>query len=264
MTQPTISRAALVTGGSSGIGLAVARILIDDGFGVTICARTAERLAEAEAELASHGDVHAVVADVADEIAVDRLIQSHQERFDRLDLLVNNAGSVTIGTVSTGGVAPLDDQLASNVRPAWMVTAASTPLLKKAGAEHGQATVVTVSSILGRYGQAIMAAYSTSKAALFALTQAIHDELAASGVRATTVAPAYVATPMTEPLAHLDRDGMIRPEDVAETVRYLARLGRTCVVPEIHLLRPVDRLLATRASPPRDAAAASDRRGWPP
>jgi NAD(P)-dependent dehydrogenase (short-subunit alcohol dehydrogenase family) len=233
----------LVTGGSSGIGLAVARALLEDGYGVTICSRNAERVETAGAELGSAGEVHGVVADVSVRADVERLVGAHTERFGRLDVLVNNAGTVALGSVGGTPVEQLDEAFAGNVRSTWLMSASAGPLLRAAGEEHGQAVLVTVSSILGRYGQSITAAYSASKAALFALTQAIHHELVGSGVRATTLAPAFVATPMTEPLAHLDRDGMIRPEDVAETVRYLTRLSPTCSVPEIRLYRPVDHLL---------------------
>lgn len=243
MTQPKPRRSALITGGTSGIGLAVARALLDDGYGVTICSRSTERVANAQADLVAHGQVHPVVADVSLSHDVDHLLTEHTDRFGRLDVLVNNAGSATIGTVTTAPVDQLDESIASHVRSNWLVTAAASPLLRKAGEEHGRAVVVTISSVLGRYGQSITAAYSTAKAALFALSQAVHDELAAHGVRATVIAPAYVATPMTEPLTHLDRDGMILPDDIAEAVRFLTRLSPTAAVPEIQVLRSTDRLL---------------------
>lgn len=91
-----------------------------------------------------------------------------------------------------------------------------------------------------RYGNDIR---TIGAATVFAMTQVAHDELSERGVRATTIAPAFVATPMTEPRARLDRGAMIAPCDVGETARYLTRLGPTSSVPEILMLQTKDRLL---------------------
>lgn len=235
--------AALVTGGSSGIGLATAGVLLADGYEVTICGRNEDRLGAAATALATHGSPHVVRADVTDPAGVEGLMAQHEERFGRLDVLVHCAGAVDLGGVVGAGPDPLDAMLTSNVRSAWLVSSAAAPLLRTAGQEHGRGVAVVVGSILGRHGQGVTAAYSTAKAALFGMVQALHDELSANGVRATTLAPALVDTPMTEPLAHLDRDSLLRPSDVAEAVRFLTRLSGSCAVPEILLLRSEDRLL---------------------
>ena len=116
-------------------------------------------------------------------------------------------------------------------------------MLKLAGGEHGRALVVNTSSILGRYARANTPAYSSSKAALFALSQSVQQELADSGVRVTTLAPAFVATPMTAAIPHLKPEELIEPQDLAEAVRFLTRLGPNAVVPEIQFLGVRDRLL---------------------
>jgi NAD(P)-dependent dehydrogenase (short-subunit alcohol dehydrogenase family) len=240
----TGERAALVTGGSSGIGRSVAAALLTDGWSVTVCGRSAERLDDAVTTLEAYGDVHRVVADttVVDDIA--SLVDSHEQRFGRLDALVSCAGAVDLGGIGDGSVEAFDAMVDANVRSTWRLIGAATPMLSAAGAEHGTALVVAIGSILGRYAQSVTAAYSVSKAAVFAMMQAAHDELSGRGIRATTIAPAFVATPMTEPLAHLDRSAMIDPDDVAETVRYLTRLGPTSAVPEVLMLQTHDRLLA--------------------
>lgn len=236
-------RAALVTGGSSGIGRAVAAALLSDGWAVTICGRSAERLDAAATALGSADDVFPVVADVTQSSDVSSLLESHERRFGRLDALVLSAGAVDLGGIGDGSVDRLDAMMEVNVRSSWRLIGAATPLLTAAGAEHGAALIVAIGSILGRYPKSLTAAYSLSKAAVFAMTQVAHDELSERGVRATTIAPAFVATPMTEPLGHLDRDAMIAPEDIGETVRYLTRLGPTSCVPEILMLQTHDRLL---------------------
>ncbi len=235
--------AALVTGASTGIGYAIAEMLLKDGHDVTICGRDPERLAAAEARLRPWGDVHAVAADVTDHADIRRLVGEHAARYGRLDVLVNNAGVVTVGPVSTAPIDQLDHAIASNVRAHWLVIAETIPLLTEAGREHGRALVVNTSSILGRYPQPNTPAYSASKAALIALSHAVQQELAESGVRVTTLAPAFVATPMTSGIPHLRNEDLIAPADLAEAVRFLTRLSPNAVVPEIQLFGSRDRLL---------------------
>lgn len=235
--------AALVTGASTGIGLAVAEMLLKDGHDVTICGRDPERLAAAGERLHPWGSVHPVTADVTEQDDVSRLVAEHATRFGRLDVLVNNAGAAAVGPVSSAPIEQLDQAIAANVRAHWLVTAEAIPLLTAAGKEHGRALVVNTSSILGRYPQPHTPAYSASKAALTALSQSAQQELAASGVRVTSLAPGFVATPMTSGIPHLRSEELIEPGDLAEAVRFLTRLGPNAVVPEIQMLGIRDRLL---------------------
>src|SRR5215218_2543634 len=133
-------RAALVTGASSGIGLAIARALGEDEYDVTVSARRPEKLEAAVAGLRADGlDVHSVAANVANEEELVGLVGSHRERFGRLDVLVNNAG-VGIGqTVGDLVTKHIDMQLAVNLRAAIIATREATPLLREAGAAHGKA-----------------------------------------------------------------------------------------------------------------------------
>ncbi len=233
--------AALVTGASTGIGRAVAEALLDDGYGVTICARTPDKLDQAAGELAEHGDVQALVADVGKDEDVTRLLDAHRERFGRLDVLMNNAGVLDGGPLGETPIDQLDALVANNVRSFWLVTTAALPLLKQAGAEHGCALIVTMASIIGHFAQAGTPAYSATKAALIALSQSVHEQLAESGVSATTIAPGFVASP-TSAIFPVPPEEMIQPRDIAETVRYLTRLGSNCCIPEIKIVRPVDRM----------------------
>lgn len=233
---------ALVTGGSSGIGRAIAQALLEDGYSLTICGRDEEQLRVATRELERFGAVEAIGADVSSPEDVEQLLGAHRQRFGTLDVLVNNAGLAAAGPLSSAPVHQLEQQLRANLATTWMVTAASIPLLLEAGTRHGRALVVNVASIAGRYAAGIVPAYSAAKAGVLALSQAAHDELASKGVRVTGLAPAFVATRMTEPLP-LERDTMISPEDVAEAVRFLARLSANCAVPELLMLRTSDRLL---------------------
>jgi NAD(P)-dependent dehydrogenase (short-subunit alcohol dehydrogenase family) len=238
------ARAALVTGGSTGIGRAIAAALLADGYGVTICARRPGPLKETRTELAREpgGTILAVPADVADEQQVAALMEAHLEHHGRLDVLVNCAGTIGAGTVGAGPVDGLDDVLAVNVRSVWLVCAAAVPALRRAGAEHGRALVVNVASVLGRYPSHRVAAYSASKAAVFSLSESLQRELGGEGIRVTTLAPGLVATPMSVDMG-VPQDELIRPEDLAEAVRFLTRLSAHVAVPDIELRSPSARLL---------------------
>lgn len=233
-------RAALVTGGSSGIGLEIARVLAEDGHDVTLSARRPDKLEAAAAELRGAGhDVVAVPANVAEEDDVLALVAAHRERCGRLDVLVNSAGVGMGGPIAEQSTKHLDLQLAINLRAAYIAVRECLPLLKEAGAEHRRALVVNVASIAGKHGQGWLAAYSATKAGVVALTQALHKEHSTDGIKATALCPGWVDTAMTDFLKEaIPADQMIRPEDVAGAVRYLLSTSPACVVPEIQFVRP--------------------------
>jgi len=236
-------RAALVTGGSSGIGLAIARMLGADGYGVTVSARRPDKLESAVAGLRDDGiEVEAIAANVIDEQEVLRLVESHRERFGRLDVLVNNAGIGIGGPIAEQETKKLDIQLGVNLRAVYLVLRECIPMLKQAGAEHGKALVVNTASIAGVHGEGWLAAYSATKAAVRGLSQAAHAELGGDGIQVTALCPAFVDTPMTDWVQDVPREQMIQPEDIAESVRFLLRTSSACFVPEITFIRPGDRL----------------------
>lgn len=232
-------RTALITGGSSGIGLAIARALAEDGFGLTLAARDAERLTAAAAELEGTGvAVETVVADVTREEDLRRLAAAHRRAHGRLDVLVNNAGGGVRGELAETSAAALDHVLAVNVRAPYLLTRECLPMLRAAGAEHGRALVVNVSSMAAKHPRPSISAYSAAKAALVGFSDAARAELAADGVRVTVLCPAYVATPMARGIEGVPRGEMLAPEDLAEAVRFLLEVSPACVVPELVLDRP--------------------------
>ena len=233
-------RAALVTGGSSGIGLAIARALGEDGYGVTISARRPEKLEAAAEELRSAGiDVHSVPANMVDEEAVVETVRSHSERFGRLDVLVNNAG-LGIGQPMHEIVTKhLDMQLGVNLRALIVATREGLPMLREAGAEHGKALIVNTASIAGKSGQPWLSVYSATKSAVIGFSQATQKEVARDGIQVTALCPGFVDTPMTEYVREqVDPKEMIQPEDISESVRFLLRTSPACLVPEIVFARP--------------------------
>jgi NAD(P)-dependent dehydrogenase (short-subunit alcohol dehydrogenase family) len=233
-------RAALITGGSSGIGLAVARALGEDGYGITISARRPDKLEKAAAELREAGlDVLHVAANMADEEDIKRMIAAHRERFGRLDVLMNNAGVGIGGLIEAAETKKVDMQLDVNLRAVYLTTRDAIPLLKES-APNGNAMIVNTASIAGKRPQGWLAAYSATKAAVIALTEATGRELANDGIRCTAICPGFVDTPMTDWARSQGVKGeeMIRPEDIAEIVRCLLRLSPAAIVPEVMIIRP--------------------------
>jgi NAD(P)-dependent dehydrogenase (short-subunit alcohol dehydrogenase family) len=222
-----VDRAALVTGGSSGIGLAIARMLRDEGFDLTLASRRPEKVRAAAEEL---GAV-AVAADVGDADACARLVAEHHERFGRLDMLVNSAGIGIGGRIEDLPGKHLDLQLGINLRGLFLVTQAAIPLLRES-----RGWVVNLASIAGTLPTPGLAAYGATKAAVISLTRSLNEELDADGVRAVAICPGFVDTPMSE-WSGLGSDEMIRPEDCAEVVRMLLRLSPRARIPQVVIER---------------------------
>ena len=236
------SRAALITGGSSGIGLAIARALGQDGYGLTVSARRPEKLEEAAESLRADGlDVHAVAANMADEEAIKTVVTEHRERFGRLDVLINNAGIGIGSAVADTATKKLDLQLDVNLRAVYLVARECIPMLKEAGAEHGKALIANTASIAGKHGQGWLSAYSATKFGVVGLSQGLHKELANDGIQVTALCPGFVATAMTDWVeGQVSKEEMIQPQDIAESIRFLLRTSSHCVVPEIQFIRPGD------------------------
>jgi short-subunit dehydrogenase len=237
-------RAALITGGSSGIGLAIARVLGQDGYALTVSARRPEKLEEAVKGLKDEGlDVEAVPANMAKEEDITALAEAHKETRGRLDVLVNNAGVGIAGLVGDQDTKRVDMQIGVNLRAVQLMTREVIPLLKAAGNEHHKALVLNVASIAGKLPEPFLATYSATKAGVIALSQALHGELAKEGIQVSAFCPAFVDTPMTDWVQEqVPKEEMIRPEDIAEAVRFLLRTSPACVVPEMMFIRPSDNL----------------------
>jgi NAD(P)-dependent dehydrogenase (short-subunit alcohol dehydrogenase family) len=214
---------ALVTGGSSGIGLAIARMLREEDYGVTLSSRTAEKVKAAAAGLGAH----AVVANVADEEDCRRVVAEHRDRFGGLDVLVNSAGIGIGGSAEQLVTKHLDLQLAVNLRGLLLVTREALPLLR---ASRGW--IVNVASIAGTVPTPGLLVYGATKAAVIAATRTLNEELDRDGVRAVALCPGFVDTAMAQ-WSGLAADEMIQPEDCAEIVRMCLRLSPRARVPQV-------------------------------
>jgi NAD(P)-dependent dehydrogenase (short-subunit alcohol dehydrogenase family) len=188
MTKPLENRIALVTGGSTGIGAAVAYELAENGAQVLITGRN-EATLRASAE--RHENIAFVVADIAEPAGAARSIEQVKKRWDRLDILVNNAGILEIAPLDAVTSDHVHRTFATNVEGLIETTRLALPLLK---ASRGN--IVNVATVVADQPFANMSVYCASKAAVLALTRSWAQELGADGIRVNAVSPGPIETPM--------------------------------------------------------------------
>ena len=218
---------ALVTGGSSGIGLAIARGLREDGYDLTLASRRPEKVEAAAGELGAQP----VAADVSKEEDCERLVAAHRDRFGSLDVLVNSAGIGIAGRFEDLPAKHFDLQLGVNLRGLFLVTKLCIPMLRES-----RGLIVNLASIAGTLPVPGLGTYGAAKAAVIALTRTLNAELEPDGIRATAICPGFVDTPMAE-WSPVPADEMIRPEDCAEIVRTLLRLSPHARIPQVVIER---------------------------
>ena len=218
---------ALVTGGSSGIGLAIARMLREEGYDLTLASRTKEKIEAAAGELGATP----IAADMSKEDDCVRVVAEHVDRFGGLEVLVNSAGLGIAGTVESLQTKHIDLQLGVNLRGLLIVSREAIPHLKRS-----KGWIVNLASIAGTTSTPGLTVYGATKAAVIALTHSQNAELDADGVRAIAICPGFVDTPMAQ-WSGLEQEEMIRPEDCAEVVRMCLRLSPTARVPQVVIER---------------------------
>jgi short-subunit dehydrogenase len=223
-------KSALVTGGSSGIGLALARALKEDGYALTLAARRPEPLQEAADEL----EALAVPANLGDYDECVRVVAAHAERHGGMDVLVNSAGIGIGGSFADQETKKIGLQLDVNLGSTLVVTRESLPLLR---ASRGQ--VITLASIAGTIPTPGLAVYGATKAALIAWTNSLNREESDNGVRATAISPGFVATRMTE-WTGLPDEEQISTDDIVALVRTVLSLSPMARVPNIVVERVGD------------------------
>jgi NAD(P)-dependent dehydrogenase (short-subunit alcohol dehydrogenase family) len=209
-------KVAIVTGGSRGIGRAIAAALLDQGAQVALTGRSAESLAQAEAELQGGHRLLAVTADVASEADVHRLVRDVTARFGGLDILVNNAGVGRLGDVADQSTHDWREMIETNLTGVFFCSRAAIPHLK----QRGGGWIVNISSLASQNPFPGGACYSATKAGLNAFSHALMQEVRHLGIRVTVVAPGSVNTNFI-PRERADEDAgswKLAPEDVAQTV----------------------------------------------
>lgn len=185
------NKVVFITGGSRGLGLVLARQLAEKGARLAICARDAEELERAEADLKSRGaEVFQTICDVRNQSDVTRAVEAVRNHYGQIDVLVNNAGVIQVGPLENQTQADFENALATHFWGAFYMMQAVTPEMKRRGAGR----IVNIASIGGKMAVPHLAPYCASKFALVGLSNAMRVELEKDGVSVTTVCPGLMRT----------------------------------------------------------------------
>jgi NAD(P)-dependent dehydrogenase (short-subunit alcohol dehydrogenase family)/rhodanese-related sulfurtransferase len=187
-------RAVVITGGSRGLGLVLARMLVDEGARVTLIARDATELARARQDLIARGaaedQVLVIPADVRNPQSIQTAVAQAVEAFDGVDVLINAAGIISVGPIQHMGVHDYEDAMATHFWGALYASIAALPVMRKQG--HGR--IVNIASLAGKIALPHMGPYSASKAALVSLSESMRSELAMENIKVTVVCPGPMRT----------------------------------------------------------------------
>ncbi|MGN0003275.1 MAG: SDR family oxidoreductase [Sphingobacterium composti] len=223
-------RTVLITGASSGIGLACANVLAKEGYRLLLCARREDRLAQLKKELLKQYpnlDVHTFILDVRNREEVAEAIANLPEEWKNIDVLINNAGlSQGLDALQDGDLDDWDRMIDTNVKGLLYVTKAVTPLLKKSTNAH----IVNIGSIAGKEVYPNGNVYCATKHAVDALNKAMRIDLLSFGIKVTAINPGMVETEFSEVRFHGDKEraksvytGLtpLSGEDIAETIAFV-------------------------------------------
>jgi 3-oxoacyl-[acyl-carrier protein] reductase len=228
-------KVAIVTGGNRGIGLAIARLLAEDGASVVVSGRDAARLEAAVKELESLGaPAMAVAADAAKREDADGLVEATRERFGRIDVLVNNAGITRDQLLVRMKDDDWDQVLDTNLRGVFLMTRAVGKVMMR----QKSGRIINIASTAGAMGNPGQVNYSAAKAGVIGLTKAAGRELAHWNILVNAVAPGLIETDMAASIPAEAREAMLQQvplkrigqgREVAEVVRFLAGDGASYI-----------------------------------
>jgi NADP-dependent 3-hydroxy acid dehydrogenase YdfG len=252
MAQRLDGTVALVTGASSGIGEATARILAAHGASVAVAARRKDRLDTLVAAIEGHGGrALALEADVTDQQQVIDAVERTVGELGRLDIVVNNAGVMLLGPISDAPTEEWDRMIALNVNGVLYVAHAALPHLKRAAQDGPRqvADLVNVSSVAGRRAMSGSGVYNATKFGVNAFSEALRQEVTAEHVRVAVVEPGAVETELTDHLRPDVREALrsgfdferLQSEDIADAIAYIVTRERRIAINEL-LIRPTEQV----------------------
>jgi 3-oxoacyl-[acyl-carrier protein] reductase len=231
---------AIVTGGSKGIGFAIAKAFVSRGMQVVLSARKDDELRKAAAALGSDANVHTVRADVRKPEDAERLIKDTVQRFGGVDVLVNNAGIGRFARVTDLSIEDWQQVIDTNLSGVFYCCRAAIPDMQRRGGGY----IVNISSLAGKNAFAQGAAYCASKSALNAFSEALMQEVRYDNIRVSYVMPGSVSTGFGHGAMGGEADWKSAPEEVAEVVVDLVTLNPRSLASRVEL-RP--------SRPPRKA-----------
>jgi NAD(P)-dependent dehydrogenase (short-subunit alcohol dehydrogenase family) len=235
MSERLAGKVALVTGASRGIGRAISMALAKEGATVVLAARSMQKLREtAQQVMQAGGEAHIAITDLVEEESIKNLVGATDEKFSRLDVLVNNAGVTHSAKLEATTTADWERCFQINARAPFVLCREALPLLKKA--EH--AYIINIASVVGVKGYPLQSAYTASKHALRGMTISLAEELKGSNIRVHLVCPGGVDTELVQRVRpDIKKQDLIQPEEIAELVLYLVTHQGNAVLDELHIRR---------------------------
>jgi NAD(P)-dependent dehydrogenase (short-subunit alcohol dehydrogenase family) len=225
------NKVALVTGGTRGIGRAIAQQMLEEGMRVAICGTSPRTVDAALEKLSPKGNVLGLVADVSQLPEVKQLVAAVHQAFGTIDVLVNNAGIGVFRPTAELDPSDWDRMISLNLSGAYYCSHEILPILKQAGGGD----IVNISSLAGKNPFAGGAGYNASKFGLIGFSEALMLDHRNAGIRVTSVMPGSVATEFSGGSAEEGAEWKIAPEDVAEAVMGMLRMPRRTTVSRIEI-----------------------------
>jgi 3-oxoacyl-[acyl-carrier protein] reductase len=228
-------KVAIVTGGSRGIGRAIAVKLASEGVLVAMTARSEAKLCEIQHEIeVSGGIAYGIVADLEDPGSAQSIVSQTVAQFGRLDILINNAGMATLSPLIDTTVEQWDRLMAVNARAPFLLCKAAIPHIKATGG----GAIIQIVSVIGVKGYINQGAYTASKHALMGMSKVLAQEVKPDNIRVHTILPGGVDTEMLDQMRpDLQKSALMAPEEIADIVLFLLTHRGNAVIDDIHVRR---------------------------
>ncbi len=226
------NKIAVVTGGTKGIGLAIAQSLLKSGATVFICARDKSELKRALEKLSEYGQVDGEICDVRSEDQIQMMLDECERVFGGVDILVNNAGIGIIGkTVEEMSGDEFRQTLETNLFGVFYACHHAIPLMKKRGGGY----IINISSLAGQNAHPRMAAYNASKFGLNGFTEAMMQEVRADNIKVSLICPGSVNTYFGGDTPDAEKSWQLQPEDIAQTVLDLLNMNERALPSKVEI-----------------------------